>query len=140
MNPEHFKKWRTDLKLTQDDASKLIGLSRYTIQNWESAKTPIPFYVADLISIVGRTIKKKRNDFPVLLAYFDSDFWVRPGHDLARVTVEKFPSNSAMLRRVHELIKTNAAFFNASVIEQDNPENDIWNHNELEVEIESPRF
>lgn len=136
MTSDDFRKWRTDLKLTQEETGKRFGLSRYTIQNWENGTTQIPSYVPRLIYSFGREIKQQRNDFPVKLFYYtDTDFLLMQKGGLPLLKIEDFPNNTTMLRRVHEIIRSGSGLFLASVVEKENIKNIIWTQHELEEEI-----
>lgn len=37
---------RTSAEMTQEKASKRLGISRYQLQNYESGRTPLPLMVA----------------------------------------------------------------------------------------------
>lgn len=36
MTPEQFKSWRTEMKLTQDQAAEALGISKATIGNYDN--------------------------------------------------------------------------------------------------------
>jgi DNA-binding transcriptional regulator YiaG len=37
-----FRNWRKALRLKQDEAATLLGVTRRTVVNWEAGDTPIP--------------------------------------------------------------------------------------------------
>ena len=140
MKPEEFRAWRIRLKLTQEQTGKRLGQSRFTIQNWESRTTPLPDYIPDLIRIIERDLKQQKDDFPVQLAYCATNLWVSSGGEMNCVLVEDFPRNSVMLRRVQELINNNNnKLYVATVVDKENRDVIVWDQDELEKEIRSPR-
>jgi DNA-binding XRE family transcriptional regulator len=134
-----FHAWRTDLKMTQESAGKRFGVSRFTVQKWESDQADIPKHVETLMVWISREIKQQQDDFPVQLAYCDAMPWVEAGKPLAQVILKDFPCNSLMLRGVHELLNSGHELHLASVIEKGRPEMSIWQRDELIEEIRNPK-
>lgn len=67
-----LKKWRKKLRYTQCEAAMMLGVSRGTIQHWESERNPIPLAV-ELACIELTRCWKRRPEFgPVTLVYADS--------------------------------------------------------------------
>lgn len=133
-----FRTWRNELKLTQEAAGNRFGVSRFTVQKWESGQLEIPSYVKHLAMWITREIKQRQDDFPVQLAYATEEPWLKEGRPLSMIVLEDFPNNTAMLRHVHQLIRSGTALHLASVIEKGKPEISIWNREELHKEIEQP--
>lgn len=46
MTPEEFRDWRKGMDLTQEEAAKVLELSRATVQAYERKRAPIPLVVA----------------------------------------------------------------------------------------------
>ena len=65
------------LGLTQHELAKRTGVSRSTIQNWESDTTALPKMIDDLCVLWSDRLKKEQADFgPVTLCYADGPMWV----------------------------------------------------------------
>ncbi len=107
MNSIEFRKWRESFGLTQHEIAKRIGVSRSTIQNWESDATALPSMIDDACGVLSDRLKKEQADRgPVTLCYADGPLWVdayRPRGRLAMMQTEPFPTNSAALARVRML-------------------------------------
>jgi hypothetical protein len=107
MNASEFRKWRESFGLTQLDVSKRIGVSRSTIQNWESDTTALPSMIDDVCAIWTDRLKKEQADLgPVTLCYADGPLWVdafRPRNRLATLQTESYATNSAAIARVRKI-------------------------------------
>lgn len=67
-----FKRWRRDLRYTQCEAAAKLGVSRGTIQHWESKRNPIPLAVELACAELARRWKQRPDFGPVTLVYADS--------------------------------------------------------------------
>ena len=107
MNSVEFRKWRESFGLTQSEIAKRLGVSRSTIQNWESDATALPSTIDDVCAIWGDRLKKERADLgPVTLCYADGPMWVdayRPRNRLAMLQTEPYATNSAAIARVKKI-------------------------------------
>ena len=108
MNSVEFRKWRESFGLTQHEIAKRLGVSRSTIQNWESDATALPSMIDDACAVWSDRLKKEQADLgPVTLCYADGPMWVdayRPRNRLAMMQTEPFcKTNSAALARVRML-------------------------------------
>ena len=107
MNATEFRRWRESFGLTQLDVSKRIGVSRSTIQNWETEATALPSMIEDVCAIWTDRLKKEQADLgPVTLCYTDGPMWVdvfRPRHKLATMQTEPYATNSAAIARVRKI-------------------------------------
>lgn len=133
MNAADFSAWRKSLGITQEHlAQRWAGVSRSTIQNWESGATAIPESVATACAIWERRFKQESPMLgPVTLVYADGPMFVdpyRPRPRLAMMQQEPFQSNAAALARVVELWGRHD-FHNPFIIEKSN--SDLWNIAEL---------
>lgn len=107
MNALEFRRWRESFELTQLDVSKRIGVSRSTIQNWESGTTALPSMIEDVCAIWTDRLKKEQAELgPVTLCYADGPMWVdafRPRNRLATMQTESYATNSAAIARVRKI-------------------------------------
>jgi DNA-binding XRE family transcriptional regulator len=131
MNALDFKNWREKLRLTQQQVADRLGVSRTTIQNWES-DTPIPQSVEMSCKVWGHRIKQENPAIgPLTLVYSDGPMFIDPYGPRRRPAMmqqEPFPTNAAVLARVQQLAGgTN--FYNPFVIEADHQP--LWNAPEL---------
>jgi hypothetical protein len=104
MTKEQFRAWRERFGLTQGDIAKRFGVSRNTIQNWESGATSMPNTIGDACTVWEDRLKKEIAQLgPVTLCYADGPMWIDPygpRRKLASVELEPYPTNSAALARV----------------------------------------
>ena len=107
MNSVEFRKWREIFGLTQHELAKRTGVSRSTIQNWESDTTALPKMIDDLCVLWSDRLKKEQADFgPVTLCYADGPMWVSAygsNRRLASIQLEPYPTNAAAIARVRML-------------------------------------
>jgi hypothetical protein len=133
MDAHEFVIWRQRVGITQDIAASKIGVSRNTIQNWETGGSAIPAAVATSCQIWERRLKQENPAFgPVTLIYSDGPMFVnaygpRP-HRVAMMKQEPYPTNAAALSRVVELWG-GEEFHNPFVIEASGEA--LWNVVEL---------
>jgi len=131
MNATEFRTWRERVGLTQQQVADRMGVSRTTIQNWESG-TPIPRTVEMSCEIWERRLKQESPATgPVTLIYSDGPMFVdpyRPGRRPAMMQQEPYPTNAAVLARVQQL-DGQAGVYNPFVIEADH--DSLWNAVEL---------
>src|ERR1700733_9317889 len=104
MTKEEFRGWREGFGLTQSDIAKRFGVTRNTIQNWESGATALPSTVESACSVWGDRLKKEIAELgPVTLCYADGPMWIDPygpRRDVASLQMEPYPTNSAALARI----------------------------------------
>ena len=104
MTKEEFRDWREGFGLTQGDIAKRFGVTRNTIQNWESGATQMPSTVESACTVWGDRLKKEIADLgPVTLCYADGPMWIDPygpRRNVASLQMEPYPTNSAALARV----------------------------------------
>ena len=108
MDQWDFKKWRKTLGLNQVEAAELLGLSRGTIQYWESDLRPVPHAVELACRELLRRRKQQPEYGPVTLLYSDapvSEVDSRPAGDLV-LRCEPHPYNDSALDRIIRLSET----------------------------------
>jgi hypothetical protein len=131
MKAADFREWRERAGLTQADAAVKLGVSRGTIQNWESEATAIPAVVETSCRIWGDRLRQIRPDLgPVTLIYSDGPMFINPygPRRLAMMKQEPFPTNAAALARVRELWGRED-FHNPFIMEESGKH--LWNAVEL---------
>src|SRR5580700_472130 len=132
MNAQELKTWRDQVGLTQQQFANRLGVTRTTIQNWESAATPIPQAVDTSCEIWEKRLKQENPDLgPVTLVYSDGPMFVNPYGPRRRPAMmqqEPYPTNAAALARVQQLW-AREDFHNAFVIEESGEP--LWNIVEL---------
>ena len=104
---QQFREWREKLGLTQVQVAERFGVTRTTVQNWESGATPISQSVANSCEIWGHRVRQIQRDLgPVTLIYADGPMYIDPYGPRGRPAMmqqEVFPTNAAALARVREL-------------------------------------
>lgn len=104
MTPVEFRTWRDRFGLTQSDLAKRLGVTRNTIQNWETGTTTLPTMLDQACSVWEDRLKKEVAELgPVTLCYADGPMWVdayRPRNRLASLQLEPYPTNASALARV----------------------------------------
>jgi hypothetical protein len=132
MDAAEFSTWRKRVGITQEElAERWAGVTRNTVQNWESGATAIPAAVASACSVWERRLKQENPVLgPVTLIYADGPMFVDPYRPrrLAMMRQEPFRSNPGAIARVIELWGRDD-FHNAFIIEQSG--GDLWNAVEL---------
>ena len=79
MNAEEFCAWRQGYSLTQEQVAQKFGVSRTTVQNWESGATPISPAVMYSCELWGkRLIQENPLTGPVTLVYADGPMFIDP--------------------------------------------------------------
>ena len=101
MSPADLKQWRNALELTQVAASELLGVSRVTVQNWESETTRIPVAIEAACEFHQRRWKMRPEFGPITLTYFDVPLWQSTYGPIAvpKVTRELYPDNATAVAR-----------------------------------------
>ena len=106
MDAKDFVLWRERCGLSQERAAERLGVTRTTIQNWESAATSISPLAAKTCEVWEHRLKQENPSLgPVTLNYTDAPMWLDPfgPRRLAMLQQEPFRTNSAALGRVIEL-------------------------------------
>ncbi len=107
MTKEEFRVWRERFGLTQGSIAQKFGVSRNTIQNWESGLTPLPNMIEGACQVWEDRLKKEMAEIgPVTLFYADGPMFIDPYGPRRRVASlkqEPFPTNAAALARVQRL-------------------------------------
>jgi len=133
MTAEEFRRWREQVGITQQQIADKLRVSRTTIQNWESAATPIPQAVEMSCKIWEAPLKQENPDLgPVTLVYSDGPMFVDPYGPRRRPAMmqqEPYPTNAAALARVQQLWGR-GDFHNSFIIEESRTP--LWNVVELE--------
>jgi hypothetical protein len=132
MKASDFREWRQRVGLTQADAGSKLGVTRGTIQNWESEASPIPHVVESGCRIWEDRLRQIRPELgPVTLIYSDGPMFINPygpRRRLAMMREEPYPTNAAALARVRELWGRDD-FHNPFIIEESGTH--LWNAVEL---------
>jgi hypothetical protein len=131
MNASEFRASRERLGQTQQQVADRLGVSRTTIQNWET-NTPIPQTVDMSCKVWEHRIKQENSGIgPLTLIYSDGPMFVDPYGPRRRPAMmqqEPHPSNAAVLARVQQLAGQ-PNFHNPFVLEAD--QTFLWNLPEL---------
>jgi hypothetical protein len=132
MTKQEFREWRERFALTQDEVAAKFGVSRNTVQNWESGATSLPGTVDDLCKVWEDRLKQETAELgPVTLCYTDAPMFVDPygpRRKLAMLQQEPYPTNAAALARV-KLIWNQPGVHGPFIT--DKPGRFLWNQNEL---------
>lgn len=133
MNSTEFAAWRKRVGITQEElAERWAGVTRTTIQNWESGATAIPHVVEVACATWGRRLRQEDAALgPVTLIYADAPMFIDPYGPRRRAAMlkqEPYPSNAAAIARVLELWGSDD-FYNPFIIEKSGE--DLWNGIEL---------
>jgi hypothetical protein len=142
MRGSEFLEWRKRLRLTQTEAGQKFGVTRTTIQNWESEATPIPVLVEGGCQVWEREFKKRADFGPVTLIYSDGPMFVNPygPNRLAMMQRELYQTNGDALERIYDLWGRED-FHNPLIMEESGEI--VWNVVELSrkvAEVTSSRF
>jgi DNA-binding XRE family transcriptional regulator len=107
MRASNLREWRQRVGLTQSEAAAKIGVTRGTIQNWESEATAIPPMVEASCQIWEDRLWQIRPDIgPVTLIYSDGPMFINPYGPRSRLAMmhqEPYPTNAAAIARVRAL-------------------------------------
>jgi transcriptional regulator with XRE-family HTH domain len=132
MKANEFKAWRARVGLTQRQIADRLGVTRQTIQNWESAVSPIPQAVdMSCATWEARLKQEDANLGPVTLVYSDGPMFVNaygPRRRPAIMQQEPYPTNAAAIARVEQLWSRDN-FHNAFILEESGAP--LWNIIEL---------
>ena len=134
MRGSEILEWRKRLGLTQAEAGKKLGVTRATIQNWESESTPIPVAVETGCQIWEHEFKKRPDFGPVTLIYSDGPMFVNPygAHRLAMMQRELYATNADALERIYDLWGSEQ-FHNPFLMEESG--GIVWNTVELSKKV-----
>ena len=132
MDTKDFAAWRQRVGLTQEEAAAKLGVTRTTIQNWESGATSIPNTVEAGCQIWEQRLKQENPEVgPVTLIYSDGPMFVNPygpRQRLAMMHQEPYATNAAAISRIQQLWGRED-FYNPFVIESSGKP--LWNIVEL---------
>jgi DNA-binding XRE family transcriptional regulator len=132
MQAAEFRNWRERLGQTQQQIAERLGVSRTTIQNWEST-TPIPHSVEMSCKVWEHRIRQEDPGLgPLTLIYSDGPMFVDPYGPRRRPAMmqqEPHPTNAAVIARVQQLADSDN-FYNPFVIASDH--SPVWNAPELD--------
>jgi transcriptional regulator with XRE-family HTH domain len=130
MDGWQLKAWRKQLRYSQSKAGEKLGLSRATIQNWESKRVPIPYAVELACMELTRRWKQRPEFGPVTLVYPDSPLWQEacdPYH-FAVLHCEHFPNNLAAIEQACRFVRM-PNFIQPLIIDEDGTV--IWSGQDL---------
>ncbi len=131
MNKEDFRGWREKYGLSQGDVAKQFGVTRNTIQNWETGATPLPQTIEGACTVWEDRLKKEQADLgPLTLIYADGPMFIDPYRPrrMAMLQHEPFLTNAAALARVQKLWGREG-FHGPFIIEKSGEP--LWNQVEL---------
>lgn len=132
MTPADLKRWREQHGLTQTELADRFGISRNTVQNYESGASALPVTIKQACAVWEDQLKKERADLgPVTLCYSDGPMWVdpyRPRNRFPMLQQEGYPTNSAALARVRMIWGENDVHGPFIMERSGNP---VWNQVEL---------
>jgi len=132
MNAHNFSIWRRRVGLTQEETAAKLGVTRTTIQNWETGATSIPNAVEAGCEIWEHRLKQENPEIgPVTLIYSDGPMFVNPygpRQRLAMMHQEPYATNAAAISRIQQLWGREG-FHNPLVIEPSGKP--LWNIVEL---------
>ncbi len=133
MDAPGFVAWRKRVGITQEELAERAGVTRTTVQNWESGATPVPTSVAAACSIWERRLRQENPGLgPVTLIFADAPMFVDPYGPrgrLATIQQEAYACNAAAIARVLKLSRGDK-FYSPFIIEKSGA--DLWNIVELE--------
>lgn len=132
MKASDFRDWRKRVGLTQSEAGAKLGVSRGTVQNWETEVNAIPSIVETGCRIWEEQLRRTRPDLgPVTLVYADAPMFIDPYGPRGRIAMmkqEPYPTNAAALARVKELWGRED-FHNPFILEKSGQH--LWNITQL---------
>jgi DNA-binding XRE family transcriptional regulator len=131
-----FKKWRLELGYTQLEAGEKLGLSRGTVQYWESEIRPVPLAVELACQELLRLWKRRPQFGPVTLLYADDPISLETSTAEGGILVrsERHPDNENALKSAARP-KKNMTLSIAFIVEDDG--NVVWSGPELLREIDT---
>src|SRR5258708_16625372 len=90
MKASDFRDWRKRVGLTQSEAGAKLGVSRGTVQNWETEVNAIPSIVETGCRIWEEQLRRIRPDLgPVTLVYADAPMFIDPYGPPRRIAMMK---------------------------------------------------
>lgn len=94
-----FKKWRRKLGYTQSVAAEKLGLSRGTVQYWESEIRPVPVAVELACQELLRLWKQRPEFGPATLLYADGPVSLETFASVSSILIqsERHPNNESAL-------------------------------------------
>jgi hypothetical protein len=132
MTKAEFREWRERFGLTQDDIAKRFGVTRNTVQNWESGPSNLPGTLDDACKVWEDRLKKEIAEIgPVTLCYTDGPMFVDPygpRRKLAMLQQEPYPTNAAAIARV-KIIWDRPDVYGPFITDKSN--SFLWNQVEL---------
>jgi transcriptional regulator with XRE-family HTH domain len=130
--PADLKRWREKFGLTQTELGKRFGVTRNTIQNYESGTSALPIPIRQAYAVWDDQLKKEMAELgPVTLCYANGPMWVdpyRPRNQFPMLHQEPFATNAAALARVR-MIWGRDDVHGPFILERSG--NPLWNQNEL---------
>lgn len=136
MNANDFGLWRQQMDITQDRAAAIFGVTRTTIQNWESGSSQIPGAVDAGCEVWGNRLRQENpNIGPVTLIYSNGSMFINPyGPRRAPAMMQQEPylTTAGALARVQQLWGRED-FCNPFII--DETRKPLWNIVELEQAV-----
>jgi DNA-binding XRE family transcriptional regulator len=131
MKNAEFKALREGWKLTQESVAQRFGVTRTTVQNWESGATPIGTAVDMMREVWESRLRQEDPDRgPLTLIYSDGPMFVNPSRPrLAMMKQEAYATNAGALARVQQLWGRED-FHNPFIIEKSSTP--LWNAVQLQ--------
>jgi DNA-binding XRE family transcriptional regulator len=132
MDGTALKRWRKQLRYTQEEAAKQLDVARATIQNWEYEVTALPSAIDFACQECMRRWKQRPDFGPVLLVYPNRPIWPQSDSpSLPLLHCEPYPDNEAAIQRALRL-RLDQPFINPWILEEG--ESVVWNSPELLLE------
>ena len=120
MRGSELREWRKILGFTQEQAGKVLGVTRATIQNWEYESSSIPVAVQLACSVLMRRWKQRPEFGPVTVAYTGVPLSLaaqaRVQAQDETLTCERYSSNRDAFSRLMDL-KNSTAIFNPIILD-----------------------
>jgi DNA-binding XRE family transcriptional regulator len=134
-----FKKWRRQLRYSQVEAGKELGLSRGAVQKWETDANPVPVAIELACRELLRRWRRRPEFGPVTLIYADFDAYPIPPErpPVARSTLmqaERHSNNESALSRA-ALLRDSMTVLVAYIVEDDGKV--IWSGPALSREMDA---
>lgn len=133
-----FKKWRRSLRLSQFEAAEMLGVSRGSIQSWESERRRIPPAVVLACEELMQQSKRHPKFGPVLLFYSDAPLSPDPDcpNSVLHLVRESHVTNEAAIQRTCRL-RDAPDFVSGFIVDAEG--NMVWPGDELLDECEKRR-